>query len=241
LTTPAGIIAGGDAVDQEHDFPVKGTAYSLLYTTETPQEAGDYIQKLVDGGGSMAMPFERAPWGDGFGQVFDRFGVMWAFSCEDAGQSPSAYRVAGLWPKAGIFDFSRSVAPGEVHALIGLNGAGKTTLMRAMLGMLHLTSGSVHIGGVPLNNMAQKAWKDVGHLIERPFAYPELDVRTNLKLAAQLNLVEPACIPKTVDAAIAELGLSTYAEVPARKLSLGNKQRLGLAAALQHHPKLIIL
>lgn len=133
------------------------------------------------------------------------------------------------------------MAPGEVHALIGLNGAGKTTLMRAMLGMLHLTSGSVHIGGVPLNNMAQKAWKDVGHLIERPFAYPELDVRTNLKLAAQLNLVEPACIPKTVDAAIAELGLSTYAEVPARKLSLGNKQRLGLAAALQHHPKLIIL
>jgi len=84
LTTPAGIIAGGDAVDQEHDFPVKGTAYSLLYTTETPQEAGDYIQKLVDGGGSMAMPFERAPWGDWYGQVFDRFGVMWAFSCEDA-------------------------------------------------------------------------------------------------------------------------------------------------------------
>src|SRR5699024_8199828 len=136
---------------------------------------------------------------------------------------------------AGIFDFSLSVAPGEVHALIGLNGAGKTTLMRAMLGMLHLTSGSVHIGGVPLNNMAQKAWKDVGHLIQRPFAYPELDVRTNLKL------VGPACIPKTVDAAIAELALSTYAEVPARKLSLGNKQRLGLAAALQHHPKLIIL
>src|SRR5699024_6588432 len=150
-------------------------------------------------------------------------------------------RIAGLWPKAGIFDFSLSVAPGEVHALIGLNGAGKTTLMRAMLGMLHLTSGSVHIGGVPLNNMAQKAWKDVGHLIERPFAYPELDVRTNLKLAAQLNLVEPACIPKTVHAAIAELGLSTYAEVRARKLSLGTKQRLGLAAALQHHPKLIIL
>lgn len=144
-------------------------------------------------------------------------------------------------PKAGIFDCSLSVAPSEVHALIGLNGAGKTTLMRAMLGMLHLTSGSVHIGGVPLNNMAQKAWKDVGHLIERPFAYPELDVRTNLKLAAQLNMVEPVCVPKTVDAAMIEFGLSTYAEVAARKLSLGNKQRLGLAAALQHHPKLIIL
>src|SRR5699024_618013 len=113
--------------------------------------------------------------------------------------------------------------------------------MRAMLGMLHLTSGSVHIGGVPLNNMAQKAWKDVGHLIERPFAYPELDVRTNLKLAAQLNLVEPACIPKTVDAAIAELGISTDAEFPERKLSRCNQQRLGLTAALQHLSKLINL
>src|SRR5699024_2635952 len=83
-------------------------------------------------------------------------------------------------------------------------------------------------------------WKDVGHLIERPFAYPELDVRTNLKLAAQLNMVEPVCAPKTVDAAMIEFGLSTYAAVAARKLSLRNKQRLGLAAALQHHPKLII-
>ncbi len=84
LTTPAGVIAGGDSMDQEHDYAVQGTAYSLLYTTETPQEAGDYIQKLVDGGGSVRMPFERAPWGDWYGQVFDRFGVMWAFSCEDA-------------------------------------------------------------------------------------------------------------------------------------------------------------
>lgn len=144
-------------------------------------------------------------------------------------------------PETGIFDFDLTVAPGEVHALIGLNGAGKTTLMRAMLGMLQLTSGSVHIRGVPLNNMAQNAWKNVGHLIEQPFAYPELDVRTNLKLAAQLNMVEPASIPQTIDAGIAELGLSNYVEIPTRKLSLGNKQRLGLAAALQHHPKLLFL
>ncbi len=144
-------------------------------------------------------------------------------------------------PEAGIFHCNLSVAPGEVHALIGLNGAGKTTLMRAMLGMLHLDSGSVHINGVPLNNMAQKSWKDVGHIIEQPFAYPELDVRTNLKLAAQLNMVKSVSVPETVDAAITELGLSKYAAIPARKLSLGNKQRLGLAAALLHQPRLIIL
>src|SRR5699024_10867794 len=60
------------------------------------------------------------------------------------------------------------------------------------------------------------------------------------KLAAQLNMVGPGCVPTTVDAAMIELGLSTYAEVAARKLSLGSTQRLGLAAALQRHPKLII-
>ena len=83
LELPVGIIAGGDAMDFESDYPVQGTAYSLLYTTSTPDEARGYIQKLADGGGSVGMPFEQAPWGGWYGQVFDRFGVMWAFSCDD--------------------------------------------------------------------------------------------------------------------------------------------------------------
>ncbi len=81
LTLPGGTIAGGDAMDSENDYPVRGTAYSLLVTTDTAEEAREYIRRLQDGGGSVGMPFERAPWGDWYGQVFDRFGVMWAFSC----------------------------------------------------------------------------------------------------------------------------------------------------------------
>lgn len=84
LTLPVGVIAGGDAMDFENDYPVRGTAYSLLYTVETPAAARDYIEKLVAAGGSIGMPFEKAPWGDWYGQVFDRFGVMWAFSCEES-------------------------------------------------------------------------------------------------------------------------------------------------------------
>lgn len=83
LTMPVGIIAGGDAMDDERDYPLQDTAYSLLYTTSTPDEARGYIEKLVDGGGSVGMPFEEAPWGGWYGQVFDRFGVMWSFSCDD--------------------------------------------------------------------------------------------------------------------------------------------------------------
>jgi PhnB protein len=80
LVTPAGVVTGGDAMDSENDYPVRGTAYSMLYTTDTADEARGLIGKLLEGGGTMGMPFERAPWGDWYGQVFDRFGVMWAFS-----------------------------------------------------------------------------------------------------------------------------------------------------------------
>ncbi|NLG54542.1 MAG: VOC family protein [Rhodococcus sp.] len=82
LELPVGTIAGGDSMDPDNDYPVTGTAYSLLYTTETPDEARGFIEKLVAGGGSLGMPFELAPWGGWYGQVFDRFGVMWAFSCD---------------------------------------------------------------------------------------------------------------------------------------------------------------
>lgn len=81
LHTPGGILAGGDTMPGEEDkYPVRDTAYSLLYTVDDADEARELIQKLVDGGGSVNMPFEKAPWGDWYGQVFDRFGVMWAFS-----------------------------------------------------------------------------------------------------------------------------------------------------------------
>jgi len=83
LVTSAGTIAGGDAMDDGTDYPVRGSAYSMLVTTETAEEARDYIKRLRDGGGDVGMPFEKAPWGDWYGQVFDRFGVMWAFSCAE--------------------------------------------------------------------------------------------------------------------------------------------------------------
>lgn len=84
LSLPGGELAGGDVMDQS-DYPVRGTAYSLLYTVDTPEKARDLIGQLVAGGGTENMPFEQAPWGDWYGQVFDRFGVMWAFSTSAVG------------------------------------------------------------------------------------------------------------------------------------------------------------
>lgn len=81
LKLPAGEISGSDIIE-EQDLPIRDTAYSILYSAGSAQEARELFQKLLDGGGTVGMPLEVAPWGDLYGQVFDRFGVMWAFSYE---------------------------------------------------------------------------------------------------------------------------------------------------------------
>lgn len=146
---------------------------------------------------------------------------------------------------AGVFGVDLTVAPGEIHALVGLNGAGKTTLMRLLLGMLRQDReqgwGTVRVDGQDIGQMPRTAWARVGHLVEQPFAYPELDTRTNLTLAARLRGVTQPRLTGAVEDALAELGLGRYAGVKARRLSQGNRLRLGLAAALQHRPDLIVL
>ncbi|QOC91355.1 ABC transporter ATP-binding protein [Micromonospora craniellae] len=142
---------------------------------------------------------------------------------------------------AGVFGIDLTVRPGEIHALVGLNGAGKTTLMRLILGMLHPTGGACQIDGRRLAHLGADDWARVGHLVEQPFAYPELDVRTNLRLAARLRRIPAARAASLAEHAMTELDLTRYATVSARRLSQGNRQRLGLAAATQHHPDLIVL
>ena len=130
-----------------------------------------------------------------------------------------------------------TVEPGEVVALIGLNGAGKTTLMRLALGMLRPQAGTVRVLGHPMSELPAARWAQVGALIEVPLAYPELTVRKNLHLAALLHSASPEC----VRSAIGTWRLTPVADRRFRRLSLGNRQRVGLAAAMQHDPRLIVL
>lgn len=138
---------------------------------------------------------------------------------------------------AGVTNLTFAVEPGEVVALIGLNGAGKTTLMRLALGMLRPQAGTVRVLGHPLSGLPAARWAQVGALIEVPLAYPELTVEKNLHLAALLHGASPKC----VRSAIATWRLTPVADRRVRHLSLGNRQRVGLAAAMQHEPWLIVL
>lgn len=140
---------------------------------------------------------------------------------------------------SGIIDIDLELEPGTIVALVGLNGAGKTTLMRVMLGMLRPQSGRALLHGDDLASAPLAAWARVGHLVEYPLAYPELTACRNLELSARLRGVSD--VAAAVDRAIAEFALEQYADRRVRALSLGNRQRVGVAAALQHDPAIIVL
>ncbi|MEO6570881.1 MAG: ABC transporter ATP-binding protein [Ilumatobacteraceae bacterium] len=154
----------------------------------------------------------------------------------------SARGLCRLFPGgAGVHAMDLDVDAGEVHALVGLNGAGKTTLMRLLMGMLRPDAGTVQIGGHDLRTADPVVWASVGHLVDHPLAYPELDCAANLKVATRLQGVSSARVDAMVQAAIEDLDLGQYEHVRAARLSTGNRQRLGLAAALAHEPDLIVL
>ena len=138
---------------------------------------------------------------------------------------------------AGVTDLTFTVEPGEIVALIGLNGAGKTTLMRLALGMLRPQQGSVRIVGHLLDAVTPEAWAQVGALIEVPLAYPELTVRKNLHIACLLHEADPSRVQESLTA----WRLDPVDDRRFRRLSLGNRQRVGLAVAMQHDPQLIVL
>jgi ABC-2 type transport system ATP-binding protein len=130
------------------------------------------------------------------------------------------------------------VKTGEVYGFLGLNGAGKTTTIRALLGMIRPSTGTVRVLGQALGAGGRGPWAQVGHLVETPSAYPELTVRENLDIARRLHGIQN---PRSVDEAIGRLRLTPYADRKAGTLSSGNFQRLGLARALLHKPALLIL
>lgn len=133
---------------------------------------------------------------------------------------------------------SMRVDEGEIYAFLGLNGAGKTTTIRMLLGMIRPTGGSATVLGIPVRLGSRDPWGSVGYLVETPHAYPELTVRENLEVARQLH---PGTPPEAVGQIIERLTLGAYADRRAGDLSLGNAQRLGLAKALLHNPRLLIL
>jgi len=131
-----------------------------------------------------------------------------------------------------------SVKRGEIFGFLGLNGAGKTTAIRMLLGMVTPTSGQCYLQGKKVSAGNTDIWNDVGYIVETPYSYPELTVRENLEIISKLRGIRDK---KCVDWIMNKLKLENYAAKKAKHLSLGNAQRLGIAKAIIHKPKILIL
>ncbi len=153
-----------------------------------------------------------------------------------------AIETAGLGKSYGdvraVRDLSLKVEEGELYAFLGLNGAGKTTTIRMLLGMIRPTTGIANVLGRRVSLGSREPWGQVGYLVETPRAYPELSVRENLEAARKLH---PGTSVQRVNDVIERLALTEYVDRPAGNLSQGNAQRLGLAKALLHQPRLLFL
>lgn len=132
-----------------------------------------------------------------------------------------------------VDDVSITAAPGEIVGLIGLNGAGKTSLLECVAGLARLDAGRISVAGHPPGSAAAR--RITGLLMQQPGLPERLRVEETLRLFAGLHGMVPCA-----DLAL-RLGLTAIGQQQVNRLSAGQRQRLALALALQHHPIAILL
>ncbi|HMO00338.1 MAG TPA: ATP-binding cassette domain-containing protein [Miltoncostaeaceae bacterium] len=131
-----------------------------------------------------------------------------------------------------------AVPPGQVVGLLGPNGSGKTTAMRIVFGVIPADSGVVRFEGRSLDVEARRRF---GYMPEERGLYPDMRVRDQLVYLARLAGVERAEAGRRTDALLERLGLGDRGGESVEQLSLGNQQRVQLAAALVHEPEVLVL
>ncbi|MEZ4643416.1 MAG: ATP-binding cassette domain-containing protein [Chloroflexota bacterium] len=136
---------------------------------------------------------------------------------------------------------SFSIADGEIIGLLGPNGAGKTTIIKALTGYLQPDSGTVLVDGLDVLSQTEAVQERIGYLPENAPLYPELSVQAYLMMMAGLRQIPDDQIQARVSEAVYAAGLADHLTRPIGQLSKGYRQRVGLAQAILHQPRLLIL
>ncbi len=136
---------------------------------------------------------------------------------------------------------SFTIGDGEIVGLLGHNGAGKTTIMKMLTGFLEPTAGTVTIDGCDIESDRSRAQAHVGYLPENCPLYPEMTVAAFLDYAAELKGIGNGEKASAIKEAIAATELSDKIIAPISSLSRGYRQRVGVAQAILHNPKIVIL
>ncbi|UJA21121.1 ABC transporter ATP-binding protein [Thermoleophilia bacterium SCSIO 60948] len=135
-------------------------------------------------------------------------------------------------------DFGFTVEEGRMFGFVGPNGAGKTTAMRIAIGVLEADSGEVLWRGSPIDRATRAR---IGYMPEERGLYAKMSVAEQLVYFAELRGVERAKAARSVESWLERFGLADRASDKVEQLSLGNQQRVQLAAALVHEPELLVL
>jgi ABC-2 type transport system ATP-binding protein len=144
-------------------------------------------------------------------------------------------------PRTAVNDLNFEIQKGEIVGFLGPNGAGKSTTMKILTGFMPATEGKAMVAGHDVFTEALEVKRNVGFLPETPPVYPEMRVSDYLEFAARLHQVPGAKIPGAVDSMIGRTGLGDVRNRLIGNLSKGYRQRVGLAQALIHNPKVLIL
>jgi len=139
---------------------------------------------------------------------------------------------------------SFSADKGEVIGFLGPNGAGKSTLMKILTGFIKPNSGTVFVDQIDVLQNPKAAQKAIGYLPEHNPLYSDMYVREYLQFQAsvyQISKLIDVTVKEQIEKCIAKVGLTLEADKKINQLSKGYQQRVGLAAAILHNPKVLIL
>jgi len=146
----------------------------------------------------------------------------------------------GFWrkqPKCALRPLHLTVAEGEIFGFLGPNGAGKTTTLKLLMGLVYPTGGSARILGREINDPEMKA--QIGFLPEQPYFYDYLTAAELLEYYAQLSGVASKERRHRVREVLGQVGIPDSGGVQLRKFSKGMLQRVGIAQAILHDPKVL--
>ncbi|CAM3037108.1 ABC transporter ATP-binding protein [Paenibacillus taichungensis] len=137
-----------------------------------------------------------------------------------------------------VSDLTLDISPGQVFGFLGPNGAGKTTTIRMMVGLMSISQGDIIISGHSVKNEFEQAIAQVGAIVENPEMYKFLTGYQNLVHFARMS---PGITKERIAETIERVGLTARIHDKVKTYSLGMRQRLGVAQAILHKPKLLVL
>jgi len=140
-----------------------------------------------------------------------------------------------------IRDINLEINQSGIIGLLGSNGAGKSTTMNILCGVLNQTEGNVFINGINIREQPELAKRDIGFLPQTPPLYMDLTVDEYLRYCAELRWISKNQIKLAMDEAKERCGITHFSNRLIGNLSGGYRQRVGIAQAIIHHPKVVVL